>query len=197
MKKKRLGFNLVLLGQIASGKDTQAKLLQDKYNLTPVESGKYFRQLLKKNNRDGELLRKTTGIGKPAPVAIMKKFLIEELKKREEGKDLIFIGNPRLKPEAQLLKKLFAQHKENFFVLYITLPDREIYSRSSRSDRIDDNDKIKIKKRIKWHKDQVSKTVKYFQSLKKLKKINGNNSVEKVYKDIEKALSRFKKLNKN
>jgi adenylate kinase len=197
MRKEQLGFNLVLLGQIASGKDTQAKLLQGKYNLIPVESGKYFRELSKANSKDGELLRKTVGVGKPAPVAIMKKFLIEELKKREVGKDLIFIGNPRLKPEAQLLKKLSTHYKENFFALYITLPDKEIYSRSSRGDRSDDDNKIKIKKRIKWHKDQVSKTVKYFESLKKLKKIKGNQSVEKVSQDIEKALEYFKKLNNN
>jgi adenylate kinase family enzyme len=52
-----------------------------------------------------------------------------------------------------------------------------------------------MKRRIKWHKEQVSKSVNYFDSLGKLKKINGNQSIEKVYEDIEKALTYFKKLN--
>jgi adenylate kinase family enzyme len=36
-KKERLGFNIVLLGQIASGKDTQAKILMKKYAMVPGE----------------------------------------------------------------------------------------------------------------------------------------------------------------
>jgi adenylate kinase len=199
MNKKYLGFHLVLLGQITSGKDTQAKLLQNEYNLIPVESGKHWRKVEKENSPDGELLRKTLGKGKPAPVTLMKKFLVKELKRRKPGKNLIFVGNPRLKPEAQLLKKLFEKTKENFFAVYITLPDKEIYKRSftrGLKDRRADDNKKSILSRIKWHKSQVSKTINYFDSLGKLKKINGNQSIKKVYKDIEKALLYFKGLNK-
>lgn len=199
MKKEYLGFHLVLLGQITSGKDTQAKLLQKKYNLIPIESGKHWRKLEKEDSHDGKWLRRTTSLGKPAPVALMKKFLVEEIKKRKIGKNLIFVGNPRLKPEAQLLKKLLNDLKEIFFVVYITLPDNEIqkrsFVRSSIGERSDDQKK-NISKRIKWHKEQVGKTVKYFDLLGKLKKVNGNQSIEKVYSDIEKAISYFKKINK-
>ncbi len=194
MKKEQLGFHIVLLGQITSGKDTQAKLLQKKYSLIPVESGKYWRKIGKENSKDGEWIRRTTRLGKPAPVALMKKFLLENINNKPKGKNLIFVGNPRLKPEAQLLKKLLNDKKENFFVLYLTLPEKLIYFRSSRSDRYDDSH-TNMKRRIKWHKEQVSKSVNYFDSLGKLKKINGNQSIEKVYEDIEKALTYFKKLN--
>jgi adenylate kinase family enzyme len=52
MNKKQLGFHLVLLGQIASGKDTQALIILDKYNLKPVESGKHWRKLEKEKSSD-------------------------------------------------------------------------------------------------------------------------------------------------
>jgi adenylate kinase len=195
MKKERLGFHLVLLGQITSGKDTQAALLEKKYNFSPVESGKYWRKLEKEDSKDGAWLRRTTSLGKPAPVALMKKFLLENIEKKPKGKDLLFVGNPRLKPEAQLLKKILNEKKENFFALYITLPDKVVFDRSLRSDRYDDNKK-NIIRRIKWHKEQVSKSVNYFDSLGKLKKINGNQTIEKVHEDIEKAILYFKKLNK-
>lgn len=195
MKKERLGFHLVLLGQIASGKDTQASLLLNKYNFSPIESGKYWRKLEEEDSKDGEWLRRTTRLGKPAPVALMKKFLLENIDNKPKNKDLLFVGNPRLKPEAQLLKKILTEKKEKFFALYITLPDKIIYKRSLRSDRYDDNKK-NIIRRIKWHKKQVSKSVGYFDSLGKLKRINGNQSIEKVNQDIEKALEYFKKYNK-
>lgn len=199
----RLGFHLVLLGQIASGKDTQADLLMEKYNLKPVESGKHWRSLAKQKSPQGEILRKTTASGKPAPVALMKEFLIKEINNKPNNKDLLFVGNPRLKPEAQLLKKIMIERKEIFFALYISLPDKEIYKRSlkrkvSKMDEVYKilDDKELIRRRIKWHKDQVGKTVKYFESLGVLKKINGNQSIEKVNQDIEKAILHFKKLNK-
>jgi len=57
--------------------------------------------------------------------------------------------------------------------------------------KVFDTEKL-IKTRIKWHKDQVGKTVKYFQSLGKLKIINGNQPISKVTKDILKAISDYK-----
>ena len=197
---KRLGFNIVLLGTITSGKDTQAKILAKKYDLKLIESGIYWRRLMKEKSKDGEWLRRTTGKGKPAPVILMKKFLIREISKKPKDKDLLFLGNPRLKPEAQLLKKLFKIKKEDFFALYISLPDREIYKRSLQ--RVNTNieqaykafdNKKNIATRIAWHKDQVGKTVKYFESLGKLKKINGNQPIPKVTKNILKEIEKYKK----
>lgn len=200
---KKLGFNLVLLGMIASGKDTQANTLKNKYALKLVESGKYWRNLLKEKSSDGDWVRRTTGKGKPAPVALMKKFLIKEIDNKPKNKNLLFLGNPRLKPEAQLLKKILTARKEDFLALYVTLPDKEVYRRSLGRKtgnmkaiyKVLDTKKI-IEKRITWHKDQVGKTVKYFESLGKLKKINGNQPILKVTKDIEQVLEKYTKTKK-
>jgi adenylate kinase family enzyme len=197
---KRLGFNIVLLGMIASGKDTQAKILKKIYKLKSVESGIYWRKILKEKSALGEWVRRTTGKGKPAPVVLMKKFLIREIAKKPKNKDLLFLGNPRLKPEAQLLKKLLDAREEDFLALYITLPDKEVYLRSMnrkkgnmKSDyKVFDTKKI-IRERIGWHKKQVGKTVAYFKILKRLKIINGKQSISKVTKDILKAIKEYQK----
>lgn len=195
---KKLDFNIVLLGMVASGKETQAGILKKKYALKTVESGVYWRKLLKEKSQDGDWVRRTTGQGKPAPVALMKKFLIREIGNKPKNKNLLFLGNPRLKPEAQLLKKIMDAKKENFIAFYITLPDKEVYRRSFGRQagnmkniyKIFDTEKI-IKKRIKWHKEQVGKTVKYFEGLKILKKINGNQPINKVTKDIVKVIENY------
>lgn len=202
MKKERLGFNLALMGMIASGKETQTDLLKKRYSLQSVETGVYTRKLLKEKTENGDWARRTAGKGGPLPVVLMKKFLLDQISKKSKNKDLIFIGGPRLKPEAQLTKKILQEKGEDIFVIYITLPDNEVYKRSMKRKtgnmkaiyKVFDIKEI-IGKRIKWHKEQVGKTVKYFESLGKLKKINGNQPIDKVYLDIEKALSHFKKLN--
>lgn len=202
MKKERLGFNLTLMGMIASGKETQTEILKKKYALQPVETGVYTRKLLKEKSKDGEWARRTAGKGWALPVVLMKRFLVKEINKKPKNKDIIFIGGPRLKPEAQLTRKILKENGQELFAIYLTLPDKEVYRRSlARKEgnmkaiyKVFDTKKI-IVNRIKWHKDQVGKTVKYFESLGKLKKINGNQSIEKVNQDIEKALTHFKKLN--
>ncbi|OGI98727.1 hypothetical protein A3H53_04340 [Candidatus Nomurabacteria bacterium RIFCSPLOWO2_02_FULL_40_10] len=200
---KKLGFNIVLLGMIASGKETQANILKKKYALKFVESGIYFRKLLKTKGLIGELARRTAGKGNAGAMVLMKKFLIREISKKPKNKDLLFLGNPRLKPEAQLLKKILSMRKEDFLALYVTLPNKEVYKRSLKRRvgnmkaiyKVFDTDKI-IKARISYHKKQVSKTVKYFQTLNKMKIINGNQPVPKVTKDILKAIKEYRKETK-
>lgn len=198
---KRLGVNIVLLGMIASGKETQANILKKKYALKFVESGVYFRKLLKTKGKIGDLARRTTGKGKAGAMRLMKNFLLKEIDKKPQNKDLIFIGNPRLKPEAQLLKKILDSRGEDFIAFYITLPDKEVYKRSiARKEgnmraiyKIFDTEKI-IKTRISYHKKQVwGKTVKYFKSLGKLDVINGNQPISKITQDIVKAIEEYKK----
>lgn len=202
MKKDRLGFDIQIMGMIASGKDTQAKILKDKYNLEEIETGNYTRKLLKEKSENGDIARKYSSKGNPLPVFLMKEFLKNKISKRPKNKDLIFIGGPRLKPEAQLVNKLLKENKQKLFVIYISLPDKEVYKRSlfRKNSNIEDIYKVFdtkeiIKRRISWHKDQVGKTVKYFESLGILKKVNGNQPIEKVHEDIEKALEYFKKIN--
>ncbi len=196
---KRLGFNIVLLGMIASGKETQANILKKKYALKFVETGVYARKLLKEKSKNGDWARRTTGKGKPLPTALLQKFLIREIKNRPKNKDLLFLGG-RLKPEAQLLKKIMDKSGEKILAFYITLSDKEVYKRSiARSMgnmkniyKLFDNKKL-IKVRIAWHKDQVGKTVKYYQKLKIMNIINGNQTVPKVTKDILEVIERYKK----
>ncbi|MFA6353706.1 MAG: nucleoside monophosphate kinase [Candidatus Paceibacterota bacterium] len=197
---KKLGFNIVLLGMIASGKETQANILKKKYALKFVETGVYSRNLLKEKSKNGDLARRTTGKGLPLPVVLIKKFLIKEINNKPKNKNLLFLGG-RLKPEAQLLKKMLDSRKEDFLAFYINLPDKEVYRRSLKRSkgkmkaiyRVLDTKKI-IAKRINYHKKQVSKTVKYFKSLNKIKIINGNQPIPKVAKDILKEIEEYKKL---
>jgi adenylate kinase len=192
IKKTILPFHIVLLGQIASGKDTQARILRDHFALSPVESGKYWRNLAKSDTKEGEMLRKTTDKGLPAPVLLMKKFLIDHMEHVPKNKTLLFVGNPRLKPEAQLLHKLMKQNKQEYVAMYITLPDKEVEKRSMLRARSTE-DIAYIKRRIKWHKDQVSKSVDYFKNHAPFTQINGNQPISKVTLDIHRALLAFLK----
>ena len=196
---QKLGFNIVLLGMITSGKETQANILKKKYALKFVETGVYSRKLLKEKSENGNKARQTVGKGLPLPTILLQKFLIQEIKNKPKNKDLLFLGGPRLKPEAQILNKMLKEKKQDFLSFYVNLPDKEVYLRSRKRRTGDmkeiykvlDDEKI-IKSRINYTKKQVSKTVKYFQGLGKLKIINGKQSISKVTKDILKVIKGYK-----
>jgi adenylate kinase len=189
---KQLGFDLILLGAPASGKDTQALILRKEYKLKPVESGKYWRKLAKQNSPVGRILRRTSERGNPTPVRLMKKFLIDNVSKVSSKIDLVFIGNPRLKPEAQLLVKLLKKKKRDFLAVYIDLPEKLIWKRSlTRKEIRKDTDYIS--NRVRYHKSQVKKTVEYFKQLKCIKIIDGSKSISAVASDIRKILNDYQK----
>jgi adenylate kinase family enzyme len=190
--KKKLGFDLVILGDSASGKDTQAEILQKKYDLYPVASGAYFRKLLK-NPKYKAILEKTYSKGLPAPTQLVLDLLKESFRKIKPNQNFIFIGAARLKPEAVVLKKYLDGKNRNFLVIYIKLAKAEVIKRSVKRGRIEDQDSKFIANRFLYYKKQVSQTVAYYRLAKKLKFINGNQTVGAVAKDIEQALNDYKR----
>jgi adenylate kinase family enzyme len=188
----RLGFDLILLGAPAAGKDTQAEILQKKFQFKTVETGKHWRRLAKQKNATGALLRRTFSKGNPTPVKLMKQFLTKQLSKAPKNNNLLFIGNPRLKPEAQLLDKLLKTKNRDYLVISITLPESQIRLRSLKRMR-DDQDWKYVDNRIKMYKLQVSKTLDYFMKLGKLKTVDGNRGIMQVARDIQKAVNDYQR----
>lgn len=177
---KRLGFDLVILGDSTAGKDTQALLLAKKYNVKLARSGDYLRKLKSYKYRQGV----------PAPSNVIIPFLNHHLTNLSPKKNIIFVGAARLKNEAEYLVKQLKKKNRDFFVIYIKIPKSEIIKRSNaRAERLEDTDLKLITSRIAYYKTKVSQTVKFYQSLKKLKIINGNQSIKKVSQDIQKALN--------
>lgn len=193
--QKRLGFDLILLGDPTAGKDTQAAILMKHYALKPVETGVYWRSLAKKKNNSA-LIRNRQARSLPAPVKVIKEFLINNLQRVPKNKNLIFVGGPKLKPEAEFLKKQLELNKRDFLVIWMTLPIKEILKRSlKRMRNIDDSKYIRV--RINWYKNQQGKTLKYFKKLGKVRFVKANQSIPKVTKDIEKAINDYSRSKRN
>ena len=94
---------------------------------------------------------------------------------------------------------MMQEKKQDLLVFYIALPDKEIYKRShgrrmakgnALYKMFDTEDKI-IAKRIKWHKDQVSKTVAYWEKLGKMRKINGIGTIKQIEDRIQKEITKY------
>lgn len=185
--KKPLGFDLILLGDSTSGKDTQSLLLAKKYNVKLARSGKYLRKFWPKQYVQGGV----------APSNLLV-FFINQALKHLGNKNIVFVGAARLRPEAQYLVKQLKKRNRHFFTIYLKLPKKEIIKRSnSRAQRLEDIDINLINSRVAYYKTEVSKTAKFYQKLGKLKYINGNQSIKLVSRDIQKVINDYKKSRRN
>ncbi|MBI2356291.1 MAG: nucleoside monophosphate kinase [Candidatus Doudnabacteria bacterium] len=182
--KKRLGFDLILLGDTASGKDTHALLLAKKYNVRLARTGEYLRKLKGYKYRHGQ----------PAPSNLVIHFLNHSLKHLGWHRNVIFVGAARLRHEAEYLVRQLKKRQRDFFVVYLKLPKKEIIKRSKRrAERLEDVELKLINSRIAYYKNKVSGTVRFYKKLKKIKFAKANQSINKVHSDIEKVLHDYKR----
>ncbi|MEJ0021328.1 MAG: nucleoside monophosphate kinase [Candidatus Doudnabacteria bacterium] len=187
----KLGFDLIILGSPVSGKDTQADLLASYYEFKLVKSGEYLRKL-RENPRYKKIFLQTYDRGLPVPSKIIDEYIKRSVERAPRSKNLLFVGTPRLKSEAVLLKKILDRKHRDFFAIYLRLPDALVKKRSFHRDREKkDLDMQYIRSRISYHKKQVMETIRYFQKFHKVKFINGNQTIVKVALDVKKAIDDY------
>lgn len=194
--KKRLGFDLILLGDSTAGKDTQASILEKKFNIITIRSGEYLRSIMNKS-RYRNALSRTYKKGHPAPSWIINELLVSSINKAKI-EDLVFVGAARLLSEAKFLKQQLDFRQRDFYVIYLKLPKKIAIERyKTRSREALDSDKFFIENRFKYYREQVSKTVEYFKKLKRIKFINASLPINIVHKEIIKIINDHKKRGAN
>ncbi|HPD19804.1 MAG TPA: nucleoside monophosphate kinase [Candidatus Pacearchaeota archaeon] len=143
---------------------------------------------------------------------------LEELKKKPDFKGVIFDGSPRKIKEAYLLEEALEwfEWDKNVKVLLIDISDEEVVRRiskrricgqckeilifeegmekcpkcgSSELLKRPDDEIEGVKKRLAWFKEEVGPVIEYYKEQGNLLVINGEQSIEKVFEDILRALN--------
>jgi len=122
------------------------------------------------------------------------------VKKHISGKkNFILDGAPRDLWESQLLDRYLKKRKEQIdLVLFIDVPKKvcveRLHKRNKLIAREDDRTKI-INHRFSVYKKQTLPVIKKYQNKKVLKRVNGNQSPSKVYRDVVKIVKEFNAKN--
>ena len=101
---------IVLLGRSGCGKGTQAKSLQEKFDLEYLSSGDLLRKRMKSDDFSGRKLKIALDKGDRAPTFLMFQLwatAIEKIKNKSDLKGLVIDGSPRSLPEAKLMDHTF------------------------------------------------------------------------------------------
>jgi len=203
-------MKLIFAGPQGSGKGTQAKKVAKKFGLCHISAGDLLR------GAKGEIKKKIDVVmnkGELVPNEFIEKLLLEKISSDDCKKGYILDGYPRDESQLKFFKKNFEADK----VIEISISDDEavrricgrrgclkcgaIYNVATSPfpkvegicdkcgdelvQRKDDNEEA-LRERLKIYHEETAKIFKSYDSVK----IDGSKSIEKVFKDIVKALSK-------
>jgi len=185
---------LMVLGPPGSGKGTQIELLSEKFGFFHLISSDVGKEYIKTHN-DSETLRQKERYDKgllfdPEWIFKVVKEKTEELLKDCNGcKGIIFDGSPRTLYEAKNLYKFLTERvaKENIEIIEIDVSEEELRKRIKKRGRDLDKEEI-FNIRIKVYREETLPGLEYLRKKHGVIKINGEQSVENVHKEIMQKL---------
>ncbi len=177
-------MKLILIGIQGSGKSTQGNLLTEKLQVPYLSTGHIFRTLAQEKTPLGRYIKETMNAGFLIPDEKTLEIVREYLSRPEYKNGYILDGFPRTIKQAEEFKNGVDK------VVYLKVSDKEALWRLSfrNSDREDDT-LTAIKKRIELFHKFTEPVIDYYRQNNMLVEVNGENSIEDIFKEILEKLS--------
>ena len=192
-------FNLILLGDPASGKGTQARRLVKKYHFYDLDMGREVRKPAALAQYD---YAHTTAIGHLTPTAVVRGIFKKVIRTTKTEQGILFNGNPKMINEAKLVAREFVRAKRTDpLVLYLSIPAVEMFRRAAQRKeyingkmmkRHDDSRKA-LENRQRYYRKQVAQVVKFFKGRYHFKRISGMGTEAEVWARINAAVTAYQK----
>jgi len=109
--------NIIILGVPGSGKGTQSKILEKKFNLKQLSTGEMLRNEVTSGSELGNRVRKRIHSGRLVSDEIIINIISKRLDEKKMSKGVIFDGFPRTVPQAEALTDLLVE--KNLFIDYV------------------------------------------------------------------------------
>ncbi len=183
-------LTIVVLGRSGCGKGVQIERLKNALRpLLAIHTGARFRELVGRKTLAASVARGFLAKGNLAPTWLASFMWIDALMRElDSKKNVLFDGSPRMYEEAKLLDDVLGWFgRKDIIALYIDISEREAARRLMERGRGDDHPSA-IKNRLSFFTRHVMPTIKYYRRTGRLIRINGEQSVDDVSRDIAKAL---------
>jgi adenylate kinase len=178
---------IVMLGPPGSGKGTQAKRLAECFGYLHLSTGDMLRDEVRKATELGRKAKAIMERGELVPDTLIVEMIQSRLSSANDG--VILDGFPRTAAQADALDHMLAGagHRIDRAVL-VDVSDgevtRRLFGRAKIEGRSDDTPEI-IARRLEVYKRQTEPIVDYYSTRGLLTRINGEQTVDGVFADLE------------
>ncbi|USN53768.1 MAG: nucleoside monophosphate kinase [Candidatus Nomurabacteria bacterium] len=180
-------LHIIILGPQGSGKGTQAEVLAQKYNLFHLETGKLMRAAAQEESDLGRQVNEYINVkGELVPFDIVMEIFRREVERVPLTQGIVFDGTPRRMPEVAYWDKELPKLGRRFTHIFsLSLSEEKTMERLMLRKREDDTEET-IRKRLDEYYRQTAPVLAHYKEAGELIEINGDQSIEEVFRDLEK-----------
>ncbi len=183
--------NIIILGDPAAGKTTQAARLVKRYRLHNFDMGRELRKL-EQNARIHRRYQLRTELhrGNLAPTELARHIIMDTLRTVPAARGILFAGHPKMLGEAKLLaRELRKRKRRDPFVIYLHIPMQEMYLRVRKRGRADDT-RAAIQNRLRYYAKHIRPALAFYRKQYIFKRISGVGTREEVSRRIRSFVDR-------
>jgi adenylate kinase len=180
-------MNLVLFGPPGAGKGTQAKILQEDWQLPQLSTGDMLRAAIAAGTQLGKKSKAIMDRGDLVPDDVVVAIIGERLDKPDCAKGAVFDGFPRTIPQAEALDNMLTSRGDRIdAVIELKVDDDAMVGRMENrvkenpaSARPDDNPET-LKNRLGVYHKNTAPLLDFYRSQGKLKFVDGMAPIPQV-----------------
>lgn len=182
----------ILLGPPGSGKGTQAKRLAAAHSANHLSTGDILRAEVAKGSAVGAEAKQYMERGELVPDDVIIRMIRARLQDGNGDGKFILDGFPRNRAQAVELDKMLEEIKVPIDrVVLVKVSDDEVKKRlkgrAVEEGRADDTEDV-IAHRLEVYRQQTEPVVAYYREKGAVVEVEGEQSIEEVYSDLEKLV---------
>ncbi|MFB2833989.1 adenylate kinase [Floridanema evergladense] len=179
---------LIFLGAPGAGKGTQAQKLAQLCNIPHISTGEILRNEVAKNTHLGRETKSYQDKGELVPDRLILDMVSQRLSESDAQSGWILDGFPRNVTQAEFLDELLNKLQQKCDrVINLEVPDQIIVDRLLKRGRKDDTEEV-ILRRLEVYREQTAPLIHYYNERHLLVSIQGNQSMEEVTAELQKAV---------
>ncbi|PSB49452.1 adenylate kinase [filamentous cyanobacterium Phorm 6] len=186
-------MRFIFLGVQGAGKGTQSKALAMSLNIPHISTGDLLRQAKENETPLGLKAKEYMDKGELVPDALVLAMVRERLSQEDAQSGWILDGFPRNLYQVGALDGLLVGMDQPTYdrVIYLEVPDNIVIPRlleraKKEKNRTDDNPEV-ISKRLQIYHEETAPLIDLYKKRKLLVSVNGNQLLEAVTADVQKA----------